>query len=129
MEEVFYQTFSIDINVFGEIKTVSLKAQGEDIMVTEDNRREYVDLYVDYVLNKSIRSPFEAFAKGFRTICGGPAIHLFNAQELERLVCGNPHLDFDALEKNARYDGGFTKESQVTEMILTYLGPFIEPSS
>lgn len=107
------------MNVFGEIKTIYLKPQGDDVMVTEENRREYVDLYVDYVLNKSIRIPYEAFNKGFRTICGGPAIHLFNAQELERLVCGNPHLDFDALEKNARYDGGFTKESQVSRTYCT----------
>lgn len=40
-------------------------------------------------------------------MCDGPAIRLFNACEVERLVCGNPNLDFDALERNAKYDGGF----------------------
>lgn len=33
-------------------------------------------------------------------------------QELERLVCGNPNLDFAALERHAKYDGGFSKETQ-----------------
>ena len=56
---------------------------------------------------------FEAFAKGFMMLCGGPAIHLFSATEIERLVCGNPILDFLALQNNARYDGGFTADHRV----------------
>ena len=56
---------------------------------------------------------FEAFAKGFMMLCGGPAIHLFSATELERLVCGNPILDFAALQANARYEGGFSAEHRV----------------
>ena len=56
---------------------------------------------------------FEAFARGFMMLCGGPAIHLFSATELERLVCGNPLLDFDAMQANARYDGGYSPEHRV----------------
>lgn len=36
------------------------------------------------------------------------ALQLFSATELERLVCGNPFLDFDSLQKNARYEGGYS---------------------
>lgn len=57
---------------------------------------------------------FEAFARGFMMLCGGPAIHLFSATELERLVCGNPLLDFDAMQANARYDGGYSPEHRVS---------------
>ena len=57
---------------------------------------------------------FEAFTKGFMTLCGGPAIHLFSATELERLVCGNPLLDFDAMQANARYDGGYSPDHRVS---------------
>ena len=56
---------------------------------------------------------FEAFARGFMMLCGGPAIHLFSATELERLVCGNPLLDFRALQASARYDGGYHAEHKV----------------
>lgn len=124
VEDVFCQTFSIDVDVFGEIKTIPLKPNGDDIMVTEENRREYVDRYVAYTLSESIVGPFEAFSKGLRTICGGPAIQLFNAQELERLVCGNPLLDFAALESNARYDGGFTKDSQTVKWLWEIVSEF-----
>jgi hypothetical protein len=47
------------------------------------------------------------------TLCGGPAIHLFSATELERLVCGNPLLDFAALQANARYEGGYGPDHRV----------------
>ena len=56
---------------------------------------------------------FEAFTRGFMTLCGGPAIHLFSATELERLVCGNPLLDFAALQANARYEGGYGPDHRV----------------
>ena len=52
-------------------------------------------------------------------LCGGPAIHLFSATELERLVCGNPLLDFDAMQANARYDGGYSPEHRVSLFVTT----------
>lgn len=100
--------------MFGETRTMLLKEAGESVPVTEDNRREFVELYVDYWLNSSMHRHFEAFAKGFLMLCGGPAIHLFSATELERLVCGNPFLDFEALRKHARYDGGYHAQHRVS---------------
>jgi hypothetical protein len=35
-------------------------------------------------------------------------VQLFSATELERLVCGNPFLDFEGLQKSARYEGGYS---------------------
>ena len=54
VEEVFCQNFTAGVPGIGETLTVPLKDDGEDIMVTEDNRREFVDLYVDYYLNAAI---------------------------------------------------------------------------
>ena len=45
----------------------------------------YVEVAVDYMLNKSITKQYNAFAEGFRILCDGPATRLFNAQ-----VCGPP---------------------------------------
>ena len=42
-------------------------------------------------------------------MCGGYALSLFRFDELERLVCGLPHLDFQALQAAARYEAGFHK--------------------
>ena len=57
-------------------------------------------------------------------LCAGPALHLFSATELERLVCGNPILDFTAFQKSARYDGGFFADHPVRDLHLECLEPF-----
>lgn len=115
--DVFCQTFSLDITACGEAQTVPLCPGGETTVVTEDNRREFVELYVDWWLNRSIERQFEAFAKGFLMLCGGPALQLFSATELERLVCGSPCLDFDALVSSARYEGGYHPEHRVVQWL------------
>ena len=43
----------------------------------------YVEVAVDYMLNKSITKQYNAFAEGFRILCDGPATRLFNAQVTE----------------------------------------------
>ena len=43
-------------------------------------------------------------------MAGGAALTLLQDEELELLVCGLPHLDFDALEAAARYEGGWSAE-------------------
>lgn len=108
VEDAFCLTFSVEMDFFGDLRTISLKPGGDEVPVTEENRGEYVELMVDYLLNRSIQRQFDAFYHGFRILCDGPAIRLFNACEVERLVCGNPNLDFAALERNAKYEGGFS---------------------
>ena len=34
-------------------------------------RDKYVDLYVDYIVNKSVEKYFIAFSSGFHRVCGG----------------------------------------------------------
>ena len=60
----------------------------------------------------------QAFERGFRMLCTGPALHLFSATELERLVCGNPILDFAALQKSARYEGGYGADHKVPAHLM-----------
>jgi hypothetical protein len=42
-------------------------------------------------------------------VCSGPALTLFNPTELELLICGLPHLDFEQLEAAAQYEGGYSR--------------------
>ena len=44
-------------------------------------------------------------------VCDGPVLrNMLRDDELELLVCGLPHLDFEALQAAARYEGGFSAE-------------------
>ncbi|GAX82001.1 hypothetical protein CEUSTIGMA_g9429.t1 [Chlamydomonas eustigma] len=80
LEDTFCVTFSFEVERFGQRHVVELLPHGDRISVTEDNRLEYVEAVVDFLLNKSIDSQFTAFSEGFRILCDGPATRLFNAQ-------------------------------------------------
>ncbi|XP_072851401.2 putative E3 ubiquitin-protein ligase HECTD2 isoform X2 [Pogona vitticeps] len=105
VEEDFYSTFQVFQEEFGVIKTYSLKSGGDKISVTNQNRKEYVQLYVDFLLNKSIYKQFAAFYYGFHSVCASYALMLLRPEEVEILVCGSPELDMHALQKHTQYDG------------------------
>eukprot|EP00026_Physarum_polycephalum_P001014 Phypoly_transcript_01015.p1 GENE.Phypoly_transcript_01015~~Phypoly_transcript_01015.p1 ORF type:complete len:708 (+),score=135.75 Phypoly_transcript_01015:84-2207(+) len=105
VEDVFGLNFQVAYEVYGEAKTFDLKPGGGDIAVTHENKKEYVDLYVQYLLGGSVSRQFDAFIAGFRTVCNSPAFDLFRWEELELLICGSPELDFEELEKSTQYEG------------------------
>ncbi|KAK9794902.1 hypothetical protein WJX73_001812 [Symbiochloris irregularis] len=107
MEDVFSLAFEVEYDYFGELRTHQLLPDGSKVPVTSTNRRQYVQLYMEWVLNQSVATPFDAFCRGFLQVCGGHALSMFRHEELELLVCGLPHLDFEGLQRAARYEGGF----------------------
>ncbi|KAM9011355.1 putative E3 ubiquitin-protein ligase HECTD2 isoform 2-T2 [Ara ararauna] len=74
VEEDFYSTFQVFQEEFGVIKSYNLKPNGDKIPVTNQNRKEYVQLYVDFLLNKSIYKQFAAFYYGFHSVCASYAL-------------------------------------------------------
>jgi len=113
MEEIFMQPFQISYtDLFGSMITTDLKEGGADIMVNQENKREYVDLYADFLLNKSVEKQFLAFQRGFNLVTSeSPLQMMFTPHELEMLICGEKEFDFNELENSTEYDGGFSKET------------------
>eukprot|EP00064_Thunnus_orientalis_P021872 superscaffoldBa00006931_g22042 len=74
VEEDFYLTFQVFQEEMGVVKTYNLKPGGDKIPVTKQNRKEYVQLYVDLLLNKSIYKQFAAFYHGFHSVCASDAL-------------------------------------------------------
>ncbi|XP_061420057.1 ubiquitin-protein ligase E3A isoform X1 [Lethenteron reissneri] len=115
VEDDIMATFRISyFDMFGTPITQDLKENGEDIPVTNDNKKEFVDLYAEYILNQSVEKQFKAFRRGFHMVTSeSPLKALFRPEEVELLVCGSRVLDFHALEDATEYDGGFNKSSRV----------------
>lgn len=115
VEEDMALTFQIShTDLFGNPILHDLKEEGEKIPVTKDNRQEFVALYVEYILNKSVDRQFRAFKKGFLMVTNeSPMRYLFRPEEVELLICGSRKLDFEALEKTTEYDGGYNKDTQI----------------
>ncbi|NWU12325.1 HERC3 ligase, partial [Cephalopterus ornatus] len=66
-------------------------------------RKEYVDLYVNYMFNESVQKPFEDFMRGFLRGCPARNWKLFRPTELQALLQGHPTVDWHLLEKNVVY--------------------------
>ncbi|CAO3617098.1 unnamed protein product [Cunninghamella echinulata] len=111
--EEFDHHFQVDLESFGKVQTFDLKPNGSSILVTKENRQEFVDLYVDFILNTSIAKQFDAFQLGFNLVCQDCAIKIFRPEEIEQLICGSSELDFEALEKSTVYDGGWNEDSTI----------------
>ncbi|GMF56685.1 unnamed protein product [Phytophthora fragariaefolia] len=117
VEGVYQRNFEYSYEVFGEVKTVELKPGGSSVPVTNTNREEYVSLYVDYVLNKSVSRQYAAFHRGFHQVCNREVLSMFRWEELQLLICGSSDLDFEALEEATHYEDGFTEDSTIIQCV------------
>jgi len=126
LEEDLFVQFQVTYDFYGEEKIHELKSGGSNINVTQENKNEYISLYLDWYFNKSIESQFRPFYKGFYKVVTGDAIRLFTGQELLTLICGSSHLDFEALEKGTAYEGGYTKDTPIIKSFWEVIHSFNE---
>lgn len=115
-EEVFGLTFEVTRNVYGESKTIELKPNGSNIPMTLENKKEYVDLYVDYVFNKSVEKKFKNFQAGFMRVCGGRVMKLFKPHELMAVIVGNEDYNWEEFEQNTEYKNGYVANDATIRM-------------
>ncbi|KAG7467067.1 hypothetical protein MATL_G00149400 [Megalops atlanticus] len=115
VEEDMMITFQISqTDLFGNPLMYNLRENGDKIPVTNENRKEFVAQYAEYMLNKSVEKQFKAFRRGFHMVTNeSPLKYLFRPEEIELLICGSRNLDFQALEETTEYDGGYSRDSRI----------------
>ncbi|KAB7497247.1 putative E3 ubiquitin-protein ligase HECTD2 [Armadillidium nasatum] len=105
VEEDMCLTFQVSMEEYSGSHTFNLKENGETIPVSNQNRDEFVRLYLDWILNTAIYEQFRAFYLGFHTVTASNALIMLRPEEVEMLVCGSPTLDLNELRKVTEYDG------------------------
>ena len=124
--DTFCYDFVAQVDRYGEVVPVPLCAGGEKRPVTNANRREFVDLYVHYLLDTAVTRQFEPFKRGFFTVCGGNALSLFRPEEIELLVRGSDEpLDVASLRAVATYDN-WSNARPETEPVVRWFWDFFE---
>ncbi|KAF9460708.1 hypothetical protein BDZ94DRAFT_1323842 [Collybia nuda] len=98
-------TFSVEADEFGVNRIVPLKEGGETLPVTQENKREFVQLSAQYRLHSSIKNQIESLSNGFYEIIPKDLITIFNEQELELLISGTPDIDVDEWRAATEYSG------------------------
>ncbi|XP_035617267.2 ubiquitin-protein ligase E3A-like [Oncorhynchus keta] len=128
VEEDMMITFQISqTDLFGNPLMYDLRENGDQIPVTNENRKEFVAQYAEYMLNKSVEKQFKAFRRGFHMVTNeSPLKYLFRPEEIELLICGSRNLDFQALEETTEYDGGYSRDSRIIKEFWETLHSFAE---
>ncbi|CAF3649699.1 unnamed protein product [Rotaria socialis] len=128
VEDAFSLTFQVAItDAIGSQLLFDLKDGGYTISVTNANREEFVQLYSDLLLNKSIQRQFDPFFHGFLLVTHDSSLRkLFRADEIDLLVAGSHVLDFNQLALAAEYDGGYSKDSPTIKNFWTVLMTFTD---
>lgn len=73
--------------------TIELKPGGEDVPVTEENKKEYVDAVVSYRISKRVKLQFDAFMSGLLELIPADLLNVFDERELELLIGGMTEID------------------------------------
>ncbi|KAH9480424.1 putative E3 ubiquitin-protein ligase hulA [Psilocybe cubensis] len=112
--DVLDETFTTTEERFGELVTIDLKPGGEDIPVTEANKKEYVEAVVSYRISRRVKEQFDAFMEGLLELIPRDLINVFDERELELLIGGMSEIDMDDWTKFTDYRG-YEKTDQVIE--------------
>jgi len=114
IDGVVYQTFSAENERFGEQEIVDLKPDGRNIEVTDENKKEYVELVATWRIAKRIQEQFEAFHFGFNELIPQELINVFDERELELLIGGIADIDVEDWKKHTDYRG-YTESDEVIQ--------------
>ncbi|KAF2847186.1 hypothetical protein T440DRAFT_214556 [Plenodomus tracheiphilus IPT5] len=101
--DIITETFSVEVEAFGEMQVVDLIENGRNIPVTEDNKQEYIRLITEHRLTGAVQEQLEHFLKGFHDIVPAELVSIFSEQELELLISGLPDINVDDWKNNTEY--------------------------
>lgn len=103
IKDTVFQTFSVEHRSFDQITKFNLKENGDGIPVDDDNKKEYVKLYVNYRLYHAVEPQLKAFFQGFHEVVPQYLIKMFDERELELLICGLGKIDIKDWKDNSAF--------------------------
>jgi ubiquitin-protein ligase E3 A len=117
IEDVMCLDFTASYESWGEAKTQELIPGGAKIAVTQDNKHEYIRLYIKFVLVDLVNKQLGSFKRGFENVASGHIIDMFRPEEMELLVVGSKELDFAALREAAVFEEPYTPDTPVIQWL------------
>jgi len=112
--DILELTFSTEDERFGETVTIDLKPNGRNIEVTNENKKEYVDLITEWRIQKRVDEQFGKFLEGFQELIPAELVNVFDERELELLIGGIADIDVDDWKKHTDYRG-YTESDEVIQ--------------
>ncbi|XP_026209803.1 E3 ubiquitin-protein ligase NEDD4-like isoform X1 [Anabas testudineus] len=107
--------FCIDEDNFGQTYQVDLKPSGSDMVVTNENKKEYIDLVIQWRFVNRVQKQMNAFLEGFTELILIDLIKIFDENELELLMCGLGDVDVNDWRQHTVYKNGYCPNHPVIQ--------------
>uniref|UniRef100_A0A3B5L2D8 E3 ubiquitin-protein ligase n=1 Tax=Xiphophorus couchianus TaxID=32473 RepID=A0A3B5L2D8_9TELE len=95
--------FSVDMEILGKISSHDLKPDGANILVTEENKEEYIGLMAEWRFSRGVEGQTKAFLDGFNEVVPLQWLQYFDEKELEVMLCGMQEVDLQDWQRNTVY--------------------------
>jgi E3 ubiquitin-protein ligase NEDD4 len=99
--------FTVTEESMGVRQDIDLVERGSEREVTGENVTEYLEANLKYRLLERTKPQLTELLLGFFDIIPEPALTVFDANELELILCGLPNIDMDDWRANTLYSGLF----------------------
>ncbi|XP_040893624.1 probable E3 ubiquitin-protein ligase HERC4 [Toxotes jaculatrix] len=98
---------SMDFLIDWDGSKVGLDPENPEKPVTSQNKKAFVDAYVNHAFNTSVESVFQEFKRGFFQMCDRDLVKLFQPKELRKVLVGKDFHDWERLKQNTSYEGEY----------------------
>ncbi|XP_078024314.1 putative E3 ubiquitin-protein ligase HERC3 isoform X1 [Epinephelus lanceolatus] len=106
-EDDVIENLYMDFFISWDGTEVALDPENPEKPVTGQNKKEFVDAYVNHAFNASVESVFQEFKRGFFQVCDWDLVKLFRPKELQEVLVGKDFHDWAKLKQNTGYEGEF----------------------
>jgi HECT-domain (ubiquitin-transferase) len=141
--DVFVREFAFSCTANGQNYTADMRCSHENAefprcafvlaneapdipLVTNNDRIPFRKMYIRWLLDLSIGPQYNAFSKGFFSIISERSLQLLSPALLKNLAEGYQVFDIKGLYKSARYEDGYSRDSQVIKWFWTIVFGFDE---
>lgn len=108
-------------STFGSTKTVDLCPGGSNIMVTNENKMQYIMMYANFILNKKDGEQVKQFQQGLCEVIDSNLLTMFFPDEIQLLISGGLNeIDVEDMRKHSVYNGYAADESYIRDF-WTYI--------
>jgi E3 ubiquitin-protein ligase NEDD4 len=108
-------TMTSETDVYGQKVEHELKPGGKDIKVTNENKKEFIDLVIQWRFVHRIDKQMNNFIKGFNEIVPQRCIQVFDPKEMELLLSGLGVINIKDWQINTLYKGEYNPQHVVIQ--------------
>ncbi|XP_056290361.1 NEDD4-like E3 ubiquitin-protein ligase WWP1 isoform X2 [Pseudoliparis swirei] len=95
--------FAVDMEILGKITSHDLKPDGTNVLVTAENKEEYISLMAEWRFSRGVEGQTKAFLDGFNEVVPLQWLQYFDEKELEVMLCGMQEVDLQDWQRNTVY--------------------------